>query len=336
MDSRRDFLKKGLGLTGALVLGSGIKRADTPPPQEVYGPPPPHSRVIIARDRAVRKANGDLNSRGVDKLLKKSLEAFFDGNAAKGLGEIFKPTDKVGIKVNCLSGVRMSTSVSLVQALVQLLADSGIPRKNIIIWDRSNRDLKRAGFRISKGGAGPLCYGTDWAGLERSLTIYRSIGSLMSRILTQQCTALISLPVLKDHGIVGVTLGMKNFFGAIHNPNKYHDNAGDPFVADLFHHPQIKDKVKLIVVDALTAQYEGGPPYHSQWAWPFNGLLVGQDPVAVDWAGWQIIEEKRKRAGLKSLKETGREPTYIYTAATLGLGQDDPNRIERIEIWGDR
>jgi len=46
-----------------------------------------------------------------------------------------------------------------------------------------------------------------------------------------------------------------------------------------------------------------------QWTWPYNGLIVGLDPVAVDYTGWQIIEKKRAEAGMKSLKEVRRAPT---------------------------
>ena len=69
--------------------------------------------------------------------------------------------------------------------------------------------------------------------MATNLTVYGSAGSLLSNTLAHTCDAVINLPVLKDHGIVGVTLALKNLFGAIHNPNKYHTNAGDPYVADV-------------------------------------------------------------------------------------------------------
>ena len=62
---------------------------------------------------------------------------------------------------------------------------------------------------------------------------------------------VVSLPVLKDHNLAGVSLGMKNFFGAIHNPNKYHDNHCDPFVAEVFDVPLVRQKHRLTVIDAL-------------------------------------------------------------------------------------
>jgi uncharacterized protein (DUF362 family) len=166
------------------------------------------------------------------------------------------------------------------------------------------------------------------------LAVYGSAGSLLSKTLTHTCDAVINLPVLKDHGIVGVTLALKNLFGAIHNPNKYHTNAGDPFVADVNMFEPIRRKVRLTICDGLTAQYEGGPSYMPQWSWPYNGLLVARDPVALDYTGWQILERKRAEKGMKPLRELHREPLYIATAADAGhrLGTNDPKRIDVLEV----
>ncbi|MBM4079531.1 MAG: DUF362 domain-containing protein, partial [Planctomycetes bacterium] len=106
----------------------------------------------------------------------------------------------------------------------------------------------------------------------------------------------------------------------------------DPYVADICAHPVIKDKLRLVVCDAIRAQYNGGPAYAPQWAWKHNGLLFSRDPVAIDRIGAQIIEEKRKASGMPPLKQAGREPKYIETAAKLGLGEGDPAKIEVIQV----
>jgi len=105
-------------------------------------------------------------------------------------------------------------------------------------------------------------------------------------------------------------------------------------VADVYALPAIRQKVRLHICDGLNAQYEGGPSYMPQWMWPFNGLLVARDPVALDYVGWNIIEKKRAELGMKSLRELRREPRYILTAADAEhrLGICDPKRIERVEI----
>jgi uncharacterized protein (DUF362 family) len=233
-----------------------------------------------------------------------------------------------------LAGRGASSSVLLVEAICDRLQQAGIAAENIIVWDRLNSDLESAGFRIATVGRRIRCLGNDDAGYEDDLAIYGSVGSRVAKTLTRSCDAVINLPVLKDHGIAGVTMALKNFFGAIHNPNKYHDNAGDPYIADVNMLAPIRQKVRLTICDATTAQYEGGPSFMPQWSWPYNGLLVSRDPVALDYTGWQIIEHKRAEKGMKSLQALGRAPAYIATAADAHhrLGTNDPKLIERIEV----
>ena len=89
------------------------------------------------------------------------------------------------------------------------------------------------------------------------------IGSCFSRIVAEQVDALICVPVLKDHSLAGVSLGMKNYYGAIHNPNKYHDDHCDPFIVDVVSHRFIRSKWRLTVCDATRAQcHAGQDPLH--------------------------------------------------------------------------
>jgi len=209
-----------------------------------------------------------------------------------------------------------------------------INASDIIIWDRLNEDLEDGGFDISYRGNGIRCFGNDAVGFSSEIEIFGSAASLVSKTISQHCDAIINLPVLKDHGIAGVTMSLKNMFGAIHNPNKYHLNVGDPYIPDVYMLPSIRNKIRFTICDAIQAQYEGGPSYMPQWSWPFNGLLMGTDPVSLDYTGWQIIEEERLKKGLKSLKADNREPTYIATAADgqHRLGTNDPNFMDIVNI----
>ena len=260
------------------------------------------SKVVIARDQSP----SGLDSARVLKLLDRAVQSFFArDNPVEAWKLIARPGEVVGLKVNCLAGRGASTRTVLVDAV-----PVGVRRDKVRF------------------------IGNDSAGYEDDLAVFGSAGSLLSRTLTRQCQTVINLPVLKDHGIVGVTMALKNMFGAIHNPNKYHTNAGDPYVADVNALAPIRQKVRLTICDALIAQYEGGPSYMPQWSWPFNGLLVASDPVALDTIGWQIIEAKRKEKGLMSLQAAKRPPSYIATAADAQhrLGTNDARLIRRVEV----
>jgi uncharacterized protein (DUF362 family) len=299
-------------------------------PVGLWAASPEKSRVVIGRDRR----GETLDSSGTLKVLDRALQALYDSDSARNAWrKAVRPGEIVGLKVNGLAGKGASTHPVLVEAICERLQEAGIASKNIIIWDRLNSDLESAGFRLESNANRIRCLGNDSAGYDRELSVSGAAGSRVSQTL-RMCDAVINLPVLKDHGITGVTLALKNLFGAIHNPNKYHSNAGDPYIADVYMLPPIREKVRLAICDALTAQYEGGPSYMPQWSWRYNGLLVSRDPVALDYTGWQIIERKRAEKGMKPLREMKREPRYIATAADgqHRLGVNDPNRIELIEV----
>jgi uncharacterized protein (DUF362 family) len=263
------------------------------------------------------------------------VQSIYDADSpVEAWKRIARPSEVVGLKVNCLSGRGASTNTVLVEAVCERLQQAGIPRTNIVIWDRLNSDLESAGFQVSSRKDRIRLIGNDASGYETDLAIYGSVGSLLSTTLTRICDAVVNLPVLKDHGIVGVTMALKNLFGAIHNPNKYHTNGGDPYVADVNMLPPIRQKVRLTICDAIAPQYEGGPSYMPQWSWPFNGVIASRDPVALDYTGWQIIEQKRAEKGIGPLRDVKREPAYIARAADAQhkLGTNDPNLIEKVEM----
>ena len=327
IEPRDSISRRGLVRIG---IGSAIAASATAFPQKSSD----RSKVVVARDPALRGVRGSPDSSRVLKLLDRAMQSFFACDSPlDAWKKVVRPGEVVGLKVNCLSGRGAATSIVLVDAISERLQQAGIPQRDIVIWDRLNYDLESAGFRISRKDR-IRCIGNDTAGYGGDLEIYGSAGSLVSNTLTRTCDAVINLPVLKDHGIVGVTLALKNFFGAIHNPNKYHLNAGDPYVADVNMFPAIRQKVRLTICDGITAQYEGGPSYMPQWSWPYNGLLVARDPVALDYMGWQILERKRAEVGMKSLRELRREPLYIATAADPShrLGTNDPKRIDLEEV----
>ncbi len=322
--SRRDVLKMGIALGGGALIGPELAMAGDEPRLEATGAEEP-SRVVIARDERLTVKKADTQT--LLQMLDRGMEGLFGGGKDAWEG-LVKPEDVVGIKVNGLAGRGMSTRPALVDALVERLQGVGVRSRNIVIWDRLGSDLRRAGFSLNVGGDDVQSYGNDVGGYEGRLTMHRSIASLMARTLTERCNVIINVPVLKDHGICGITLAMKNFFGAIHNPNKYHLGTGDPYIADLYALPAIRGKTVLTVADAISAQCEGGPPFMPHWAWDFGGLMLATDPVAMDAVGWEVIESERKRKGLPRLAEAKREPTYIATAAKLGIGTADRARIK--------
>jgi uncharacterized protein (DUF362 family) len=303
--------------------------------------PAAKSRVIIARDPELRGASPTPDARRISALLDRAMLGLFAHPAAltpentiAAWRHIAGPGDTVSLKVNTLGGRGISTNIELANAVCERLQQAGVKPANIVVWDRDSEELERVGFRIAIGGDRVQCYGTDRVDYEDDLSAWGSVGSRLSKILTRSSSVLINLPVLKDHDGAGVTIALKNMYGVIHNPNKYHPNGCDPYVADLNMLPEIRSRMKLIICDATTAMYEGGPAFKPEHSWKLNSLLVSQDPVALDYTGWQMIERKRAEMGLKTLEADQRAPRYIATAADSEhrIGHCDPNRIAVVEV----
>jgi len=252
-------------------------------------------------------------------------------DAVAAVGSLFSPADVVGIKLNCLGGRRMSPRPEVVAALVDALDAGGVTRDKIILFERSSRELERAGFPTRRDGRGPRCYGTD-NDYDRKPSISGAIGSCFARLVSETCTALISFGVVKDHDLAGVSAGLKNWYGVIHNPNKYHDNQCDPYVADVVRHPFIADKLRLTVLDGVTAQCHGGPAFRASGVFALGYLAASTDPVAADLWAWKVIDAERVRRGMQTLEAAGRPPRFIATAARYGLGVGDPAHLVEVEV----
>ncbi len=329
--SRRDFLKKCL--IGAAVLrasGKTVLLAATEQEAAVA-----KSRVVIARDPMLRGVATTVDSRRMLSLMDRAMQVLFDrDNPLETWKELVRPGEAVGLKVNTLGGRGLSSNFQLVEAICERLQEAGIKANDVVVWDRESDEMEHAGFRVSIGGNRVQCFGTDRVDYEQELVTHGSVGSRLSKILTQRCNLLINIPVLKDHDGAGVTIALKNMYGVIHNPNKYHPNGCNPYIADLNMLPEIRTKMRLTICDATTASYEGGPGYKPEYSWKNNALIVSQDHVALDYTGWQIIERKRAEKGLKTLEGDGRAPNYIATAADPQhrLGTNDPKRIVVVEV----
>jgi uncharacterized protein (DUF362 family) len=300
-----------------------------------------HAEDVSGKSRLVIIRNPDVLSgpEGIDAGIKKDvLAAMLDGAVLRLTGHsdarsawqsLFNKEDVVGIKVNCLGSRGATTHPEVAHAAADALVRIGLEPSNIIIWDRSTTDLLSSGYAINRSGNGVrvLANDDDW---EDEPTITGTFNGRLTKIITRDITALINIPFMKDHQLAGITGALKNHYGSFHNPMTCHGNRCDPYIADLNGIPAIRDKTRLIVMDALRPQAHGGPALLSQALWDFCGLLVSRDPVAVDSMSWRIIDERRKQTGLPTVDEAGREPVSIVTAAARGLGVMDLDKMEVI------
>ena len=326
---RRSFLKSGLAASALLSAGPAAGQYELLARGEFANLP---GLVAVAGDlippgRALRSNRDPVPAERVGRALERCMTALL---GSEPWARLFAPHEIVAIKVNGLASGHLSPRPELVWAVVAGLRAAGVRDSNIVIWERTTRELERSGFAPQTGEHEVRVYGTDalkGSGYAQQIESFGQVGSLVSRVLTEYADALINVGVLKDHDLAGVSAGMKNLYGAIHNPNRYHDNACDPYVAHVTALPSIRSKLRLTVIDAILGQAHAGPAYNAEWIWPCGRLLVAADPVACDRVAADLIAAARAARGLPSLEEAGREPVWIATAARLGLGHDSDLEI---------
>ncbi|HID55041.1 TPA: DUF362 domain-containing protein [Candidatus Poribacteria bacterium] len=322
--SRRDFIKTAVaGGIGAVVIPGMIADGSTSRKSDL-------GKIVFIHDKGfskdMRVNPGPLRS-AVDSLIK---ELTGEGSISEAWRKIlvgYKRGDMVGIKVNVINR-RCPSHPELVYALCESLKEFGVPENDIVIWDRKNRELERAGYKLNDGKEGIRCFGTDspgW-GYEEKPTLIEGQEEHLSKILTR-CDHLINVPVLKDHRRAGVTISMKNHYGSIDSPNLLHDNNCDPFLARLNAIPEIRDKTRLILLDGIVGICKGGPGGPPQFS-P-NILAASFDTVAIDKFALNLINEERRR---RELDEATGMAKHIRTAASIGLGTDDEDKIKIVRI----
>jgi len=319
--TRREFLKQ-MAVTGAaLTTLPGILRT-------AEAAASGKSRVVITTDPAVMPKEGEVSQKVFEKMLGRSMTKLTDSkSAAEAWKKLFKPNDVVGIKINCLFGRGVSTRPEAVRAVIAGLKSAGVNEDNIIVWDRSSGDMIKSGFPINKDGAGVKYFADDghWG---QEITHGRFKGRITT-VISDKITAMINMPVLKTHGISGLSCCLKNHFGSFDNPGNHH---GDSCIAmaDFSAIPAVKDKTRLVVVDAIRPQYAGGPGLQSQDQWNLYSVMVSKDPVAADYQGTEIIQARLKELARNPIPE--KKLVWLRAAQELGVGTCDPSKIELVRV----
>ena len=146
-------------------------------------------------------------------------------------------------------------------------------------------------------------------------------------------TALINVRPMRSHHWAGVGTLIKNYIIFTEQPSAHHpDSCAD--LAAIWKRPEIAGKTRLNILVMFTPLFHGIGPHHfsPQYIWPYQGLLVGTDPVAVDATGVRIIQAKRTQH-FGEERPLNPPPRHIFLADTRHhLGTADPNKIDLIRL----
>jgi hypothetical protein len=149
-----------------------------------------------------------------------------------------------------------------------------------------------------------------------------------------KCTALINVPSVKVHTLTGIAVSMKNYINFSPAPSKYH--APSTNLGEIFLMPDVKGKTRLIVVDILRPYFGPGPQINPLHRWNYHGIMVSNDPVAVESVCLNICQAKRNLFKGEAWPIT--PPPDFITAAdkTYKLGTSDPTKIRLIKLGWDK
>ena len=276
---------------------------------------------------------------------------------AKAWRTLVSPADRVGIKVATAGGVSFSTHHGVVGAIVAGLESAGVPRDHIVVWDRNSGDLRTAGFlprgdrydvraidpprgfdrdaQITAPVLGKLMWGDLLFaekqrvpfGKHKSDSDQLSSTSHLARIVSREITKIVNVPVLSDERGCGVA-------GAIYNatiPNvdnwrRFTQTEGtiSSSPAEVFADERIAPKCVLHIMDALLAQYAGGPAFNPNYSLAHQTIYASKDAVALDSVALRKIEAWRVAAKLPPSTKRGG---WLDDAAAMGLGNSAESRI---------
>jgi uncharacterized protein (DUF362 family) len=305
--TRRESLRRLLQLSGGAAL-AGI--ASTAGFSSASSQSPADKKFIV---EAVGRTDG--------YQVKDLVRTTFD--AAGGIGRFVPKASVVAVKPN-LSWARApqfaaTTHPEVLRAVVELCQEAGA--KEVRIIDHTIHDARQC-FALSGAGMVAKETGADLVFPRSTLMREMKIGgsrldswAVFTPVL--EADVLINLPIAKHHSLSTLTLGMKNWIGAVGgNRWSLHQDIHQTIVdlAQFF-------KPTVTVVDAVRIMTANGPSGGSTAdVVAKNTLILSNDPVAADAAGALLFGRKPEEIG------------FIRLAQKQGLGTYDPAKIDQKKV----
>jgi uncharacterized protein (DUF362 family) len=306
--TRRESIKKLLGLWGGLSLGTAaiVSLPGIRPASASAGSAP----FLV-------DGVGQSEGYSVRDLTRKTFDA------AGGMRKFVSRGDVVAIKPN-ISWARAphlaaTTNPEVLEAVIELCQEAGA--KKVRIVDHTIHGAKRC-FAITGAGLAAKNTDADLVHPRSSLMRDMKIGGNRLEVWpvftpVVEADTLINLPVAKSHSLSRLTLGMKNWIGAVGGRrNALHQDIHQTIV-DLAHF--FDPDVTLI--DATRVMVRNGPSGGSPSdVKVMNRLILSNDPVAADARAARLFDLEPDRVG------------FIKIGRQQGLGNLDIEISAQLEV----
>jgi len=256
----------------------------------------PAAKVVLIRNADVLGDQGQIREEILQSMLDEAVKTLLGTNGPLEAWQKLIKSSDI-VGVKSNSWGKLPTPKELEMMIKRRLLDVGVPDKNIDIADRG----------------------------------------VLNNPIFLNATALVNVRPLRTHHWAGVGTCLKNYIQFVPNPSAYHDEGCSP-LGKIWTYPIVKGKTRLNILSALTPQFygRGANFFDRRYVWPYKGLIVGTDPVAVDAIGAHLLQAKRI-AFFGEDRALDVPPTHIMVAdKTYRLGISDLSRIQLIKLgWAD-
>jgi uncharacterized protein (DUF362 family) len=277
----------------------------------------PAAKAAGTNQKFVIEGIGQTDTFSVKELTQSVFEA------AGGIRQFVSKGDVVVIKPNISWGrpskMAATTNPEVLQAVIELCQEAGAKKVRI-----ADNTIENSKFCFSVSGAENVAKITGAELIIPDESLMREMKLQGDRLDVWpvylpivEADKLINLPVAKDHILSSVTLGMKNWFGAIGGRRGSLHREIHPNIVDLaqFFKPTIT------LIDATRIMTRNGPSGGSTSDVVIkNTLILSDDPVAADGKAALLL---------------GREPRnigHIKLAKKRGLGTYDFSELVQKKV----
>ena len=306
--TRRESIQKLLKLSGGLTIAGAVTWPNANP-------------LMAATSSGDRKFITEAYGQSEGYSIKALTRSVFE--SAGGMNRFVSNGDVVVIKPN-ISWARRpelaaTTNPEVLEAVVELCQEAGA--KKVRIADNTIHDARRC-FALS--GAGLVAKNTGADLIYPRSSLMRKMGVKGNRLNIWpvykplvEADVVINVPVAKHHSLSTLTLGMKNWIGAVGGSRwSLHQDINQSIV-DLAHF--FKPTVTLI--DAIRIMTKNGPSGGStSYVQTKNTLILSDDPVAADAKAALLFNRKPKDLG------------FIRLAQQQGLGTYDFQKLSEKKV----
>ncbi len=306
--TRRESIKKILKFSGYLTLaGSATLSSDWIEA----------GWTASSRGKFLVEAIGVTEGYDVGELTRKAFQA------AGGISKFISKGDVVVVKPN-ISWARRpemaaTTNPHVLQAVIELCQEAGA--KKVRIADHTIHDARQC-FALT--GAGMVAKKTGADLIYPRSSLMRPMKLRGNRLDTWpvfvpivEADKVINLPIAKHHSLSGLTLGMKNWIGAVGGRrDKLHQDIHMTIVdlAQFF-------KPTVTLIDGIRIMTRNGPSGgRTTDAISKNTLILSNDPVAADAGAALLFGRKPEKIG------------FIRLGQKWGLGTYHPDQLTRRKV----